>query len=44
MEAEFDGTGIVFPLGPQLSLSWAVFSLKQGKLYRCQLKPGYRFK
>jgi hypothetical protein len=48
IEAEFDGSGIVFPLGPQLNLSWAVCSLKvdahQGKLYRCELKPGYRFK
>ncbi len=48
IEAEFDGAGIVFPLGPQLNLSWAVCDLKvdpqQGRLYRCQLKPGYRFK
>jgi len=48
IEAEFDGSGIVFPLGPQLNLSWAVCSAKvdaqQGKLYRCELKPGYRFK
>lgn len=48
IEAEFDGAGIVFPLGPQLNLSWAVCSLKvdaqQSKLYRCQLKTGYRFK
>jgi hypothetical protein len=48
IEAEVDGSPIVFPLGPQLNLSWAVCSEKvdpqQGKLYRCQLKPGYRFK
>lgn len=48
IEAEFDGSVIVFPLGPQMNLSWAVCSEKvdpqQGKLYRCQLKPGYRFK
>ncbi len=47
IEAEFDGSGIVFPLGPQLNLSWAVCGEKvdpQGKLYRCELKPGYRFK
>ncbi len=48
IEAEFDGSPIVFPLGPQLTLSWAVCSLKvdaqQGALYRCQLKPGYRFR
>jgi hypothetical protein len=48
IEAEFDGSIIVFPLGPQLNLSWAVCSEKvdpaQGKLYGCELKPGYRFK
>jgi hypothetical protein len=48
IEAEFDGSVIVFPLGPQLNLSWAVCNLKvdaqQSKLYRCELKPGYRFK
>jgi len=47
IEAEFDGSGFVFPLGTELNLSWAVCSLKvdaqQGKLYRCELKPGYRF-
>ena len=47
-EAEIDGTSIVFPLGPSLNLSWATCNLSvgkdQSKSYRCELKPGYRFK
>jgi hypothetical protein len=48
IEAEVDGSEIVFPLGPSLRLSWAVCTLQIGtadaKLYRCELNPGYRFK
>jgi hypothetical protein len=47
IETEIDGSEIVFPLGPNLILSWANCSMKVGndetKLYRCDLKPGYRF-
>ncbi len=53
IEAEVSGPGqehkqdIVFPLGPDLILSWASCSLKitpaRTKLFRCDLKPGYRF-
>ncbi len=47
IEAEVDGAPIVFPLGPDLNLSWATCSQKtdadQSKLYSCELKPGYRF-
>ncbi len=47
IEAELNGSEIVFPLGPDLFLSWAVCTLKTdkdgSKLYRCELKPGYRF-
>jgi hypothetical protein len=47
IEAETNGTDIVYPLGPELSLSWAVCSLEIGpdrtKLYHCELKPGYAF-
>lgn len=47
IEADVDGLDVVFPLGPQLILSWAncsvEFSPDQTKLYRCKLKPGYRF-
>lgn len=47
LEAELDGTRIVFPLGPSPVLSWANCSVKVvkdgSKSYRCELKPGYRF-
>jgi hypothetical protein len=48
IEAEVNGEPIVFPLGPQLRLSWATCRLDAGadgtRLYRCELKPGYLFK
>lgn len=48
LEAEMDGTQIVFPLAPDPILSWADCSVrvetKQAKDYRCELKPGYGFK
>jgi hypothetical protein len=47
IEAEVNGLPIVFPLGPDLSLSWASCSVQvagnRTRLYSCQLKPGYRF-
>jgi len=47
IDAELDGTPIVFPLGPGLKLSWAncqlVVNNDQSKTYRCELKAGYRF-
>jgi hypothetical protein len=47
IEANTNGTDIVYPLGPQLKLSWAVCRLQVGadktKLFRCELKPGYQF-
>ena len=47
IEAEVDGTEIVFPLGPDLRLSWASCTLQSAadrtKLYSCELKPGYTF-
>jgi hypothetical protein len=47
IEADMDGTPIVFPLGPDLLLSWADCSTRvnndRTKAYRCALKPGYRF-
>lgn len=46
VEAEINGQAIVFPLGPDLRLGWAqctlAFSREQNKVYRCELKPGYR--
>lgn len=47
IEANTNGTDIVYPLGPQLKLSWAVCHLQIGgdktRLFRCELKPGYQF-
>jgi hypothetical protein len=47
IEAELDGQMIIFPLGPELFLSWASCNTRvnpdQTKVYRCDLKPGYRF-
>ena len=47
IEAELNRTMIVFPLGPALFLSWANCQLlvnrDQTKVYRCELKPGFRF-
>jgi hypothetical protein len=48
IEAEIDGEAIVFPLGPNLFLRWAVCHVgvdkDQSRTYRCELKPGYRFR
>jgi hypothetical protein len=48
IEAEINGESIVFPLGPDLYLSWADCQVRadreQAKAYRCELKPGYRFR
>jgi hypothetical protein len=48
IEADVNGEGIVFPLGPDLFLSWAQCNSRinrdQTKVYRCELKPGYRFR
>jgi len=49
LEAELDGAPMVFPLGPNLYLSWATCTARTNKekdkttVYRCELKPGYRF-
>jgi len=47
IEAEINGQPVVFPLGPQLFLSWAQCTLGMSKesnrVYRCELKAGYRF-
>jgi hypothetical protein len=49
-EAEIDGVPMVFPLGPDLYLSWATCTVRSGgseieksTAYQCQLKPGFRF-
>ena len=50
LEADIDETPMVFPLGPDLYLSWATCTMRtntqEGEsttVYRCELKPGYRF-
>ena len=49
IEADMNGPQtIVYPLGPDLILSWAVCTVKvaadQTRLFRCDLKPEYQFK
>jgi hypothetical protein len=48
IEASLNGSDIVFPLGPDLVLSWGTCSVKldsdRSRLIRCELKPGYRFR
>jgi hypothetical protein len=49
LEAEVDGFPIVFPLSPDLNLSWATCTVRTGAekekttVYRCELKSDYRF-
>jgi hypothetical protein len=47
MEADIAGETIIFPLGPDLFLSWANCAARVNpdhtSIYRCELKPGYRF-
>jgi hypothetical protein len=50
IKAEIDGAPMVFPLGPELYLSWATCAARTNTAeeqtttaYRCELKPGYRF-
>jgi hypothetical protein len=48
VEAELNGSPIVFPLGPTPVLSWANCQVRveknQARDYRCELKAGYRFR
>lgn len=48
LEAEVEGMPIVFPIVPNLSLSWAKCEAQaepqDNKLYRCELNPGYVFR
>jgi hypothetical protein len=48
IEAELNGTRIIFPLGPHPILSWAVCNVRvesnQAKDYRCELKTGFQFR
>ena len=48
MEAELNGSQIIFPLAPDPALSWAdcqvKIEVKHGSDYRCELKSGYGFR
>jgi len=48
VEAEINGEAIIFPLGPDLYLSWAQCNLGTSKdlskVYRCELRPKCRFR
>ncbi len=47
LEADVAGETIIFPLGPDLLLTWANCNARVNpdhtSVYRCELKPGYRF-
>jgi hypothetical protein len=49
LEAEIDGSPMVFPLGPSLDMSWATCTVRTATekekiaVFRCELKPDYRF-
>ena len=47
LEADIAGETIIFPIGPELFLTWANCNARvnreQTTVYRCELKPGYRF-
>jgi hypothetical protein len=49
LEAEVNGIPMVFPLAPELYMSWATCTARtnseeeKATVYRCELKPGYRF-
>jgi hypothetical protein len=47
IEADIERSTIIFPLGPALHLSWADCNARvnpdKTKVYRCELKPGFRF-
>jgi hypothetical protein len=47
VEAVLNGEEIIFPLGPQMMLSWATCGVEvahdKNGIYRCELKSGYAF-
>jgi len=47
LEADIAGQTVIFPLGPTLFLTWANCNARlnpdRTSVYRCELKPGYRF-
>ncbi len=47
LEADVGGETVIYPLGPDLFLSWATCNSRSDSdktnIFRCDLKPGYRF-
>jgi hypothetical protein len=47
IQADMNGESIIFPVGPALRLSWADCNARMNpdetRVYRCELKPGYRW-
>jgi hypothetical protein len=47
IQADLNGQNIVFPIGPVLLIDWADCNARsnpdQTRVYRCELKPGYRW-
>lgn len=47
LEADVAGSAVIFPLGPDLILTWANCVASSGRdetsVYRCELKTGYQF-
>ena len=47
IQADLNGQNIIFPIGPALILDWANCNARsnpdQTRVYRCELKPGYRW-
>ena len=47
LQADIDGTPILFPLGPDIYLEWATCTYRTNQrksiVYQCGLKPGYGF-
>lgn len=49
IEAEVNGTAIVFPAGPEVYLNWATCTVRTNPgdqksiVYQCALRPGYKF-
>ena len=46
IEADIEGSTIIFPVGPDLLLSWAdcdsTINQDRTRVYRCEVKPGYK--
>jgi len=47
IQADMNGQTVIYPMGPTLFLTWAACNARvnpdQTRVYRCELKPGYRF-